>query len=228
MEAQSQDGWAGSGAVNLFERLAPHSDSHLLLKGSPRSQPLHDEDTDLSDDSLFFFDSSAMAAWPVPTTQYEVPEPSHTLGASLLIDDEPPYDPDAEYAQSGAKQCFNCMATTHIVSDCPYKRNPQHISLARADYNSRGGNSSRSLRLHEAEEMFKRRIGLARAFEPGFIQGKLLRQGLGLNEDYGGGKEDLPWYFAMCDWGYPPGWISDSGAYCLTGLLHLWCANIDI
>ncbi|EUC55914.1 DUF836 family protein [Rhizoctonia solani AG-3 Rhs1AP] len=164
-------------------------------------------------DNLFFFDASAMTAWPTQVTQYTTAESTSTLGVPLqdasLADDEPPYDPDAEYIESGAKQCFNCMATTHIVSDCPHKRHPQHIALARADYGSRGGNTTRSVRLHEAQEIFKRRMEFTRTFEPGYVQGELLRESLRLSSVYGGGDEDLPWYYTMCDWGYPPGWVSD-------------------
>ncbi|KAH7333881.1 hypothetical protein B0J17DRAFT_631429 [Rhizoctonia solani] len=169
--------------------------------------------SEISEDNLFFFDASAMTAWPTLTTQYDTTQSATTLGVpsqdNTLMDEEPPYDPDAEYVQSSAKQCFNCMATNHIVSDCPHKRDPQHISLARADYGSRGGNTARSVRLHEAEEEFKRRTGFARTFEPGYVQGELLRESLGLSKIYGGGNEDLPWYYTMCDWGYPPGWVSD-------------------
>ncbi|KAJ1303968.1 hypothetical protein OPQ81_008378 [Rhizoctonia solani] len=177
------------------------------------SQHVDSSGSEILEDNLFFFDSSAMTAWPAQVTQYTTPESASALGVSLqgdsLADDEPPYDPDAEYLRPGSKQCFNCMATTHIVSDCPRKRDPQHIALARADYGSRGGNTTRLVRLHEAEEEFKRRIEFARTFEPGYVQGVLLRESLGLNEIYGGGNEDLPWYYTMCDWGYPPGWVSD-------------------
>ncbi|CAE6421322.1 unnamed protein product [Rhizoctonia solani] len=179
--------------------------------GGRNSEYMDSEGPEISEDNLFFFDASAMTAWPTQMTQYTAAVT--TLGVlpqdNLLADDEPPYDPDAEYVESGAKQCFNCMATTHIVSDCPYKRDPQHIALARADYGSRGGNTTRSMRLHEAEDIFKRRMEFAGTFEPGYIQGETLREGLGLSKAYGGGNEDLPWYYTMCDWGYPPGWVSD-------------------
>ncbi|CAE6459096.1 unnamed protein product [Rhizoctonia solani] len=180
--------------------------------GFRESQHMDNQNSKIPEDDLFFYDLSALTAWPTQTTQYTTTEPAFMLGSSQdtsLADDEPPYDPDAEYVQPGTKQCFNCMATTHIVSDCPYKRDHQHVSLARADYGSRGGNTTRSMRFHEAEEVLKRRTELAKTFEPGYIRGELLRGALGLNEYYGGGDEDLPWYHSMCDWGYPPGWVSD-------------------
>ncbi|CAE7208737.1 unnamed protein product, partial [Rhizoctonia solani] len=175
-------------------------------------QNVDSQGSEILEDSLFFFDTSAMTAWPTQISQYESLASTSTLGVSLqdfLIDAEPPYDPDAQYVDSGAKQCFNCMGTTHIVSDCPHKRDPQHIALARADYGSRGGNTTRTMRLHEAEEAFNRRMEFARTFEPGYVQGELLRESLGLKQVYNGGNEDLPWYHTMCDWGYPPGWVSD-------------------
>ncbi|KDN38846.1 hypothetical protein RSAG8_09252, partial [Rhizoctonia solani AG-8 WAC10335] len=182
--------------------------------GAHELQHVDSQGSEILEDNLFFFDDSAMTAWPTQITQYTTAESASALGvpsqADALADDEPPYDPDAEYVESGAKQCFNCMATTHIVTDCPHKRNPQHIALARADYGSRGGNATRSMRLHEAGEGFKRRMVFTRTFEPGYIQGELLRESLGLSKVYGGGNEDLPWYYTMCDWGYPPGWVSDT------------------
>ncbi|CAE6464063.1 unnamed protein product [Rhizoctonia solani] len=184
-----------------------------VIRGDHEVHYMDSQDSEILEDNLFFFDASAMTAWPTLTTQYDTTQSASTLGVlpqdNTLMDEEPPYDPDTEYVQPGAKQCFNCMATDHIVSDCPYKRDPQHISLARADYGSRGGNTTRSVRLHEAEEDFKRRTGFARTFEPGYVQGELLRESLGLSKVYGGGNEDLPWYYTMCDWGYPPGWVSD-------------------
>ncbi|KAG9119864.1 hypothetical protein FRC07_004896 [Ceratobasidium sp. 392] len=161
------------------------------------------------EESLFFFDASPMTSWPVPATQYTTS--SHLLGTSEsenFLFEEPPYDPDAEYTEPGAKQCFNCMSTKHIVTDCPHKRNAQHIALARADYGSKSGGGGRTMRLHEAEEGTKRRMGFVKEFEPGYVKGETLRESLGLSIPYGGGNEDLPWYDGMCEWGYPPGWVS--------------------
>ncbi|CAE6362291.1 unnamed protein product [Rhizoctonia solani] len=191
--------------------VATHMDETGM--GSHEPQHMDVEFPKILEDDLFFYDASALTAWPTQVTQYTTLECASTLGVSQdasLADEEPPYDPEAEYVQPGVKQCFNCMATTHIVSDCPHKRDPQHVSLARADYGSRGGNTTRPMRLHEAEEVFKRRTKFAQSFEPGYIQGELLRASLGLNEYYGGGNEDLPWHYTMCDWGYPPGWVSDT------------------
>ncbi|KAG9100014.1 hypothetical protein FS749_016501 [Ceratobasidium sp. UAMH 11750] len=162
---------------------------------------------DPSEENLFFVDTSPMTSWPLPVTQYTT---SYPLGASeseILLFEEPPYNPDAEYTEPGAKQCFNCMSTGHIVSDCPHKRNTQHIALARADYGSRSG-GGRSIRFHQAEEDRKRRLEFAREFEPGYVKGETLRESLGLPVPYGGGNEDLPWYDGMCEWGYPPGWVA--------------------
>jgi hypothetical protein len=171
---------------------------------------------EFSDEDLFFSDTSAMTSWPIPTTQYTTSISSHThaLGISdpdLLQLEEPPYDPTADYSQPNTKQCFNCMSTNHIVSECPYKRNSQHIALARAEYGSRSGNVGRYVRLHVAAEEMQRKTEFARAFEPGYVKGEVLRESLGLSAMYGGGNEDLPWYDAMCEWGYPPGWVSFVG-----------------
>lgn len=182
-------------------------------------------ESELPEEQLFFSDTSAMISWPLPSTEYTISESSHTIGVSAsdtLLYEEPPYDPDAEYSLPSAKQCFNCMSTTHIVSDCPYKRNAQHISLARADFGSRGG-VARSLRIHEAEERLQRRTEYATKFQPGYVQGELLRESLGLPSSYGGGNEDLPWYFNMCDWGYPPGWVAFIGEYVSNSLCCALC-----
>ncbi|KAG8732107.1 hypothetical protein FRC12_019427 [Ceratobasidium sp. 428] len=163
---------------------------------------------EFSEESLFFFDTSPMTSWPIPITQYTVSsQPLGTSESDALLFEEPPYDPDAEYIEPGAKQCFNCMSTKHVVYDCPHKRDTQHIALARADYGSKGG-GGRGARIHEAEEGLKRRIELAKEFEPGYVKGEALRESLGLSIPYGGGNEDLPWYDGMCEWGYPTGWVS--------------------
>lgn len=199
-----------------------HSSTSHRLGGQPLADGL---DFEQPEEQLFFSDTSAMTSWPLPTTAYTISEPSLTIGVSAtdtLLFEEPPYDPDPEYFLPGAKQCFNCMSTTHIVSDCPYKRNTQHISLARADYGSRGG-QARSMRFHEAEEMLRRRTECATKFQPGYVQGDLLRESIGLPSVYGGGNEDLPWYSNMCDWGYPPGWVAFTGEYPLSSFSSVLC-----
>ncbi|QRW10044.1 Zinc finger, CCHC-type [Ceratobasidium sp. AG-Ba] len=203
--------WYETGGKSAVDQKSEEKGFYAASKlASSVQAPSSPSNSELNVESLFFSDTSAMTSWPVPVTEYT--PSSHLIGASELDSDlfeEPAYDPDEEYIESGAKQCFNCMSTKHIVSDCPHKRNAQHIALARAEYGSRPGNGGgRSMRIHEAEEGTKRRLEFAKTFEPGYIQGELLRQSLGLRVPYDGRNEDLPWYDWMCEWGYPPGWVS--------------------
>ncbi|KAJ6526285.1 hypothetical protein DFH09DRAFT_1415917 [Mycena vulgaris] len=136
----------------------------------------------------------------------------HALGDAP----EPAHDP---YASAGPK-CFNCSATTHVLSACPLPLDKPLVALSRQifEFERAGDGTPRSLR--EVAERLER---AAWAGEGGFVPGRVgpaLRRALrwrgwqdredegeGEGEDDGRGYE---WLANMAEWGYPPGWVAAS------------------
>lgn len=102
------------------------------------------------------------------------------------------------------RRCFNCGSPSHQLPDCPEPRNHNLIALSRQLFNFHNS-SVQSRRIHEVEGAKRQRLEWLESFEPGLIQGPLLREALGLREgDIG---EHQLWLRRMADWGYPKGWV---------------------
>lgn len=102
------------------------------------------------------------------------------------------------------RRCFNCGSPSHQLPDCPEPRNHSLIALSRQLFNFHHS-SVQSRRIHEVEGAKRQRLEWLESFEPGLIQGPLLREALGLREgDIG---EHQLWLRRMADWGYPKGWV---------------------
>ena len=110
---------------------------------------------------------------------------------------------EEEEISSRVQRCFNCGDTEHAVSDCHFRRNQELISLSRAYYQFFQGTLGLAnwQRVHTAEEWRQSRLHWLETFEPGKIQGELLRDALG--------DGDGDWLRNMAQWGYPKGWFSE-------------------
>ncbi|KAJ7193871.1 hypothetical protein GGX14DRAFT_587953 [Mycena pura] len=130
-----------------------------------------------------------------------------------------------------APRCFNCAATTHVLSACPDPLNKELVALSRQIYEferARRDSTPRSLR--ELAERLERAAWAGpgpRAFVPGKV-GPALRRALRCRGEWDDGErwdgeeeeetqEDddddgkgYAWLANMALWGYPPGWLSVS------------------
>jgi zinc finger CCHC domain-containing protein 8 len=103
------------------------------------------------------------------------------------------------------QECFNCLATSHKIQDCPIKQDQERIDMHRKNY------ASQSQAAQEQQQLFSSRYTNDatdqkpnRGFEPGKISDEL-RQALGIN------KNQLPpFIYVMRELGYPPGWLIDA------------------
>lgn len=139
-------------------------------------------------------------------------------GDTLMVynHDTPLYDrhiasPLGEFTEDDRQtnRCFNCGSPDHIVGTCPEPFNRPLVTLSRAMYEFfRNPRNSDPERLHEYEERKARRLEFCESFAVGYIRGELLRDALGLSSSPDDKDGDLPWYWNMLDWGYPPGWCS--------------------
>jgi zinc finger CCHC domain-containing protein 8 len=124
---------------------------------------------------------------------------SNILGAET--EDRSPLD-------GSVTHCFNCGSTHHIVSSCPAPYNTELIALSRQMYNFfKPSRSTEQMTLSAAAEFKHQRRQWIDSFEPGHVQGFLLREALGLHDD--DVCSNLPWLKNMADWGYPSGWFSE-------------------
>lgn len=104
------------------------------------------------------------------------------------------------------RRCFNCGSPEHAVSACPEPFNRQLVALSRQLFEFyKGGNGTDFLRIHELGEWKRQRLEWLEEFEPGLIQGSLLREALGLKGDDTG--KYVEWLANMSVWGYPRGWV---------------------
>ncbi|PSS35601.1 hypothetical protein PHLCEN_2v1424 [Hermanssonia centrifuga] len=106
------------------------------------------------------------------------------------------------------RRCFNCGTPNHVVDECPNPRDRALISLSRQLFNFfRKEGLGDFRRIHEVEEWKRKRLEWLETFEPGKIQGPLLREALYL--DAGDPGEYVGWLRNMTQWGYPKGWVGD-------------------
>ena len=112
--------------------------------------------------------------------------------------------------QSGAieiledpSHCFNCGHPEHKVSECPFRLNRDLISLSRQYYQFFKGTLGLGnfQRIHIVESSRQERLNWLEEFEPGKIQGNLLKEALDSSNE--------EWLRNISLWGYPPGWISE-------------------
>ncbi|KAI0005911.1 hypothetical protein BJV74DRAFT_792362 [Russula compacta] len=129
----------------------------------------------------------------------------------------------------GISHCFNCGSTHHLVPSCPTPYNTELIALSRQMYNFfRLGRPAEQITISDAAEFKHQRRQWIDSFEPGQVQGPLLREALGLNDD--GVSSDPPWLKNMVDWGYPSGWFSedDPRAQILRHIDSLFVETLDV
>ncbi|KAI0340032.1 DUF836-domain-containing protein [Trametopsis cervina] len=106
------------------------------------------------------------------------------------------------------RRCFNCGSPEHAVSACPDPFDHKLVSLSRQLFNFfKGEATTEFLRIHELGEWKRQRAEWLETFEPGKIQGPLLREALGLSD--GDEGEYVEWLENMGLWGYPRGWVGD-------------------
>ena len=142
---------------------------------------------------LPFFVDPTPHPWP---TEWEprgvyVRETDDTLG--IRADDEDDEDQGS--------RCFNCGDLGHRISECRFRLDRDLIALSRQYYNFFRPSSvfASAPRIHRAEEWRQRRLDWLNEFEPGKIQGAVLREALADSQN--------EWLRNICSWGYPPGWI---------------------
>lgn len=100
--------------------------------------------------------------------------------------------------------CFNCGNPEHKVPDCPFRLDRDLIALSRQYYLFFQGTLGLGnfQRIHTVEASRQERLNWLEDFEPGKIQGDLLKEALeSSNEE---------WLRNISLWGYPPGWISEN------------------
>ncbi|KIM48689.1 hypothetical protein M413DRAFT_83920 [Hebeloma cylindrosporum] len=101
-------------------------------------------------------------------------------------------------------QCFNCGNPEHKVPDCPFRPDRDLIALSRQYYQFFQGTLglAKFQRIHAVEASRQERLNWLEEFEPGKIQGALLKEALeSSNEE---------WLRNISVWGYPSGWISEN------------------
>ncbi|KAJ7481101.1 hypothetical protein B0H11DRAFT_1724675 [Mycena galericulata] len=153
-----------------------------------------------------------------PTSGVE-PRPRH--GAESNTEERKP-SPDP-YAAAGPK-CFNCSATTHVLSACPHPLDKPLVALSRQihEFERAGDGTPRSLR-EVAERLERAAWAGAGGFVPGKVSPALRRalrwrdgqreiepavQEMAEKEDEEGDGSGYEWLANMMHWGYPPGWVS--------------------
>jgi zinc finger CCHC domain-containing protein 8 len=118
-------------------------------------------------------------------------------------EDKPPGD--TMRLRKPNQECFNCLATSHKIQDCPIKQDQERIDMHRKNY------TSQSLAAHEQHQLFSNRYTndsgenkTNRGFQAGKIS-ESLREALGLK------KNQLPQFiYVMRELGYPTGWFVEA------------------
>ncbi|KAJ7633082.1 hypothetical protein FB45DRAFT_745969 [Roridomyces roridus] len=112
---------------------------------------------------------------------------------------EPP-EPIPDAYAAAAPRCFNCSATTHVLSACPNPVDKALVALSRQIYDFEHASQDGTPRsLREVAERIER---AGWAGSGGFVPGEVsadLRHAL---------RGDYEWLENMAIWGYPPGWVS--------------------
>ena len=104
------------------------------------------------------------------------------------------------------RRCFNCGCPGHTVSSCPDPIDRPLVALSRQIFEFfKGDNGIEFSRIHELGEWKRQRLEWLEGFEPGMIQGPLLREALGLEENDTG--KYVGWLANIALWGYPRGWV---------------------
>jgi len=101
-------------------------------------------------------------------------------------------------------RCFNCGNPDHKIPDCPFRLDRDLIALSRQYYQFFQGTIGlgKFQRIHTVEASRQERLNWLEEFEPGRIQGELLKEALeSSNEE---------WLKNISLWGYPPGWITET------------------
>ena len=102
------------------------------------------------------------------------------------------------------QECFNCLSTSHRVSDCPVRVDPKRIELQRNYFNAQ------SVLSQEQSQLFSNRYtsDLDSKSYRGFTPGKLseqLREALDIRPN-----QLPPFVYVMRKLGYPTGWLLEA------------------
>ncbi|KZT39211.1 hypothetical protein SISSUDRAFT_1032763 [Sistotremastrum suecicum HHB10207 ss-3] len=173
---------------------------------------------------------------PFPFAEYSIDiTPQETISSDdVILYDTSDYIPIGEETVSDdadevtdSRRCFNCGSPSHGVSSCPEPRNPELIALSRQMFQFYNDSTS-SMRFHEGIGKQLEKLSFIDEFQPGRVQGYLLREALDLDEEQEI-NEDYPWYYNMMRWGYPPGYYSrlDPKTRCRSRILDVDALEIS-
>jgi len=95
------------------------------------------------------------------------------------------------------QECFNCLASSHGVRDCPVPQNDERIAIHRDFFNSQSLQSNEQMNLTSNRYTNDLDTKTNRGFVPGKISDEL-RQALGLKSN-----QLPPFVYIMRDLGYP-------------------------
>ena len=115
----------------------------------------------------------------------------HTLADSLRV-------------KRPRQECFNCLATTHSMRDCPIRQNEERIAIHRDIFNSQSTQSSEQMNLFSNRYTNDLDSKTNRGFMPGKISEEL-KQALGIKPN-----QIPPFFYIMRELGYPIGWLLEA------------------